>query len=523
MKSEYESDLWSRLSSTLKIPASLLILCFYVVLQPGMADAADQRSIDKIRKQIDDIDYKISQLIQEKNQVIGELRQGLFCSKCKRTSTQLSKAGEEFFSHVGRVKGRVESASESVIAAKAREFDQKIAALENTKARLQDRLEQTVDDARRRDQQTREEERQRGIERKQEENRQIVDGALDIYDNQQRTLNQLNRGFSELIQGLQQKQDDLKQEQVDRERQWEREDQEEERMYEQQEQQRQDNLRALVEQEANFANQRGPIESEPSYEQNQGVNESEPDFDKWHRESVQRFERNQEGYLDRTPSSEFQPERVNPQFDSLSSLFQPHETSNSSDSLFSNIRDDATDLFDSLAEDVQTGASNLYDTLFDQAKSDDDVELDKVILEAKRRQRGDEWVDPKADEPIGIVDTVRENYRDYVQPVIDNLFDQIISDDDIDPKKATIDAIESKTKAQLIEKAKNARLFNGKTYYELPREERMKAETQKHLNDFADKAMRSRNLNDAKGAAEAHDEFQRSVLDDLLEPLKDEN
>jgi hypothetical protein len=97
-------------------------------------DAALRREWDKTRARIDaridKLDNKMAALIAERERALDELRRGRFCSKCHRTASEIWREDhQEFNEHLGKVKGDPVPAPDWVIAEKAKEYDDKIAAL----------------------------------------------------------------------------------------------------------------------------------------------------------------------------------------------------------------------------------------------------------------------------------------------------------------------------------------------------------------------------------------------------------
>ena len=68
--------------------------------------------------------------MREKERVLNEMRNGLFCSECKRSKTEIERAGTNFEKHLRDVNGRP-VASPQTLADKAAFYDRQIAALQN--------------------------------------------------------------------------------------------------------------------------------------------------------------------------------------------------------------------------------------------------------------------------------------------------------------------------------------------------------------------------------------------------------
>lgn len=108
-----------------------LLLCLLACVPAGKCFAQDvQAQIARIDQRIYDNKLKIQQLLREKEQVLDEMRKGLFCSECKRSKREIDRTGEGFERHLRDVKGHP-IASPGALADKAAFYDRQIAALQN--------------------------------------------------------------------------------------------------------------------------------------------------------------------------------------------------------------------------------------------------------------------------------------------------------------------------------------------------------------------------------------------------------
>lgn len=98
----------------------LLLACCLVL---GVGMAADGES------EITDLKRQIRVLQQKKAAVLRDLRNGLFCSECKRSKTEIEQ-NENFENHLRSVKGKPVPASPELMRAKADEIDAQIERLE---------------------------------------------------------------------------------------------------------------------------------------------------------------------------------------------------------------------------------------------------------------------------------------------------------------------------------------------------------------------------------------------------------
>ena len=111
--------------------AVLLALC------PAATHALTPAEYDA---RIEKLEQEIEALEQEKDQVLQELREGLFCSICEKSKREIEKR-EPFDQHLANVKGEPVPASELTIARRKREYDEKIARLRNQIAALRNQSE----------------------------------------------------------------------------------------------------------------------------------------------------------------------------------------------------------------------------------------------------------------------------------------------------------------------------------------------------------------------------------------------
>ena len=89
-----------------------------------------QSQMARLDQRIYDNKIKIQQLQREKEQVLDEMRNGLFCSECKRSKREIERTGVGFEKHLRDVNGHP-VASAATLAEKAAFYDRQIAALQN--------------------------------------------------------------------------------------------------------------------------------------------------------------------------------------------------------------------------------------------------------------------------------------------------------------------------------------------------------------------------------------------------------
>lgn len=86
----------------------------------------DGVTVANLNKQMRALDDRLNALIAQRDAALAELRQGLYCSQCHRTKSEIEAKGENFWDHLRRVNGVPIPAPQSEIDAKAKEYDQKI-------------------------------------------------------------------------------------------------------------------------------------------------------------------------------------------------------------------------------------------------------------------------------------------------------------------------------------------------------------------------------------------------------------
>ncbi len=105
-----------------------------------------QMELDDIAKQVKAREAEIAKLSVEKDEAMEELRLGLFCSKCKRSKSEIEReTGKSFYEHLQEVSGSPVPASQDVIDTRAAEYDAKIGTLRQEMARLDRQRAQAED------------------------------------------------------------------------------------------------------------------------------------------------------------------------------------------------------------------------------------------------------------------------------------------------------------------------------------------------------------------------------------------
>lgn len=99
-----------------------------VNMMAARAQLETDREVRDLFRQQKAAEEKASKLAEEKRRTVADLRAGYFCSQCKRAKSEFERAGEDFYEHVRSVNGVVVAAAPAVIAAKEREYDEKIGA-----------------------------------------------------------------------------------------------------------------------------------------------------------------------------------------------------------------------------------------------------------------------------------------------------------------------------------------------------------------------------------------------------------
>ncbi len=102
---------------------------------------------------------------------MDEMRQGLYCSKCHRSKSEIEASGENFYEHIQRVQGQIVPASQEELDAKQQEYEQKVSDLEQQLSGVVAQRDQAV----------------------QEHQAEVRQGIVD-------RANQINQGYQEAAQ-----------------------------------------------------------------------------------------------------------------------------------------------------------------------------------------------------------------------------------------------------------------------------------------------------------------------------------
>jgi hypothetical protein len=126
-------DLCGFVSLALRKASIAFLTCLYVCV--GAQNYYSRAP--QIEQRILECRTKISQLLAQKEQALEELRHGYFCSKCKRSKSEIERAERiSFEKHLQDVKGQA-VASPGQLSEKAAFYDRQIAALQNQIAQLE--------------------------------------------------------------------------------------------------------------------------------------------------------------------------------------------------------------------------------------------------------------------------------------------------------------------------------------------------------------------------------------------------
>jgi hypothetical protein len=215
-----------------------------------------QFQIHRMEQRSAECGAKLSQLQAQKEQAIEELRHGLFCSKCKRSKSEIERAERVSFEmHLQDVKGHAVASPEE-LNEKAAFYDRQIAALQKQIAQLEamkgqmaSAARQQADLERQRQQRDRDQERLREMlaqqQKLQQERDRIVNRAQAKADGYQRAGQAAADGIQQIGNVLLQKME------LDRQ---EREQQRAQERYDRQMERLQQQIQAQEQQLANVNN-----------------------------------------------------------------------------------------------------------------------------------------------------------------------------------------------------------------------------------------------------------------------------
>jgi hypothetical protein len=106
----------------------------------AMRAAIDRSEFAKIDKEVAETNRKLAALKAERRTALQEMAEGLFCSGCNRTRSDILSKGEQF-PHPGQ---KIIKATQAQINAKAAEFDRREAQLRNQLKSLADRRKKAI-------------------------------------------------------------------------------------------------------------------------------------------------------------------------------------------------------------------------------------------------------------------------------------------------------------------------------------------------------------------------------------------
>jgi hypothetical protein len=116
----------------LRIGCGLAVLCWSATAAP--AQSGDTQS------QLNECQGDLWNAKVEKEQVLDDLRSGLFCSKCNRSRTELDRTGG-FSRHLGEVQGEAVPAPPNVVTQRTQDLNRKIETIASRCQNLADRID----------------------------------------------------------------------------------------------------------------------------------------------------------------------------------------------------------------------------------------------------------------------------------------------------------------------------------------------------------------------------------------------
>lgn len=128
---------------------------------------------------------------EENEAILSELRSGKFCSKCRRSATEIiAEKNESFSAHIGRVSGKIISLSSDELRTKERELERKIedleAKLEYQQQKCWDIGEKKIQTQKRLEEERRQEEEQKQKEEEERRQREDEERAKEEEEKQQK-------------------------------------------------------------------------------------------------------------------------------------------------------------------------------------------------------------------------------------------------------------------------------------------------------------------------------------------------
>ena len=116
----------------LLITVLLTVIVFTAAAQSSGEYRAKQ---DNCQAQLAELRGKKGGLDYDYARIVAEFKAGLFCNLCNQSKSQIEKGGEEFYSHIKRVQGKVVQAPQSAYDQAYREYTSKVNTLQSDVAR----------------------------------------------------------------------------------------------------------------------------------------------------------------------------------------------------------------------------------------------------------------------------------------------------------------------------------------------------------------------------------------------------
>lgn len=427
-------------------------------------DSRVQRANDCISRQ----SAKITSLSEEKKDALRELRQGLYCSECRRTQSELERAGINFGKHLRDVKGTAMPASPSEVKAKSREFDQEIASAQRQLDSCEEQkrhaiadLQRQEDERRVQQQREREEALQRERERRQREQERLQEQRRKQDEERTQKARDLIEHHRESNRRLQETMEGAKNTLLDQLR----------RDAEEAREEREDRERHEAERVERRREERAEERKERARQESEDRPERELSLDEFHRKTLERLKENREffranpDYTGPPPGAPIPtPPVAAPPVPATPPGGEPRR-----------FRFDLSG--------------------FARAERIRDAEL------------------PRTDSPT------RVEAKDVVRATADRVLEHLTDGESLDVGEAAYQGVLSTLGSSLMERtidraldwAKSQPLFGGRSYTDFSSEDRREFESGVWLFTFAKRLL----ARDLSGAVDAHESFQERTLESL--------
>lgn len=99
--------------------------------QKALLEQRNKETASSLRTKIGELRREYNKLLAERDRVLKELAEGLYCSECMRTASEIESGGEDFNAHLKRVKGAPVPAPREIIMQKLQQYNQRLSQIQS--------------------------------------------------------------------------------------------------------------------------------------------------------------------------------------------------------------------------------------------------------------------------------------------------------------------------------------------------------------------------------------------------------